>query len=157
MTGRQLKLYRDSLGQSQRDIAGRLKEVSHATISRWEAEPDADIPEWATQGLIGETAIKLELPELSDLFDLSAREEKSFPDLLTDALREYIAKRKRNGVISDAVLPTAPQEGAHLTEAMKGQAEKNKQLIERSSAPPALRLEPAPQESATPKRQRKQS
>jgi transcriptional regulator with XRE-family HTH domain len=113
MNGPQLKQLRTSLGLSLRDLAENqlAGQVTHTTLSRWEASTDP-IPEWAMLKLLGTTEISLPLSELHQLLDIARQEHKNFQDILSLAITAYLQSR-RNAAL--APTPTE-QEFSRLNE-----------------------------------------
>lgn len=108
MTGPQLKTLRISLGWSQREVADKLGEVTHSTLSRWESSED-DVPAWVPEKLFAHTTIHLPMPELHALLDLARERHLDFEDILSEALRDYIRARKPDpAMIQGATLAEEP-------------------------------------------------
>lgn len=93
MTGSQLTALRRACGWSQRDVAAKLLDVTDATVCRWEAS-EKEIPQWASQKLLGEVSITLSLSDMHALLDLARATNTSFEIILSEAIRHYIAKHK---------------------------------------------------------------
>ena len=95
MTGKQLRTLREANGQSLRELAQMLgDEMDHTTLSRWERS-DSEVPQWVSDKLLGATSVEMPLSELHALLDTARADNKDFKELLGEALREYLAKRKK--------------------------------------------------------------
>lgn len=104
MNGHQLLAYRKNLKLSQQAIADKLGDVSHATVSRWEAAGDEELPGWVTEKLLSDLQVSLPLTELHQLMDLARRRRESFPTLLGEALRSYIRAQLGEPLVAAAAL-----------------------------------------------------
>jgi len=96
MTGPQLKHWRESQNLSLRTVADDIldKEVTHTTLSRWEASTDP-IPKWASDTLLKITQVSLPLQDLHDLLNVAKDDHLNFQDLLAFCIREHLERRRK--------------------------------------------------------------
>ncbi len=106
MTGAQLAYIRARRGLTTREFADEIGDISHTTILRWEKEPDSVIPSWVTERIIGKTVIPLPMEDLHALLDYTRATGKGFSDILSEAIREYLASKAAPENITQ--LPAAP-------------------------------------------------
>jgi hypothetical protein len=89
MNGPQLIAWRKAHDLTLTEVAALLGDVHHTSISRWERSPE-QIPQWATEKLLGRTKITLAIDELQQLLDLSRAENVPAQQLIATAIRDYI-------------------------------------------------------------------
>lgn len=92
MNGPQLKSWRQQHQLTLRELAETHlnSDVTHVTVSRWEASPD-EIPTWASDKLLAHTQITLPLDELHQVLDLARKLNVPARQLIADAIRCYLA------------------------------------------------------------------
>lgn len=97
MTGPQLKHWRESQDMSLRTLAEDIlgKEVTHSTLSRWEASAEP-IPKWASDTLLKITQVSLPLQDLHDLLNAAKDDKINFQELLALCIREHLERRRQN-------------------------------------------------------------
>jgi len=93
MTSAQLKQIREEKSWTLREMADFLRDVDGSTLSRWERNPDAEIPSWIAERLLTTVPITLPLDELEEMLDVARAEGLSFSELLAASVREYLAAR----------------------------------------------------------------
>lgn len=91
MTSSTLKQIREERAWTLREMAEFLRDVDGSTLSRWERNPDAEIPSWVAERLLTSVQITLPLTELEEMLAVARAEGLSFADLLAAAIREYLA------------------------------------------------------------------
>jgi transcriptional regulator with XRE-family HTH domain len=93
MTGTGLREWRKSHGWTQEQVAEFLRDVGSTTVSRWE-KADETLPNWATEKLLTKTTLALPIDELHSMLDYARAQDMSFEELLSEAVREYLSRRK---------------------------------------------------------------
>lgn len=109
MNGQQLNTWRTSAGLTLRETAEYLGDITHTTLSRWEAS-NAELPDWVTAKLLGRTEIKLPLSELHQLLDIARAEDRDFAELLASVIADYVARHHSQDPKANA--PTSVKAGA---------------------------------------------
>jgi len=91
MTSARLKQIREERSMTLREMAEFLRDVDGSTLSRWERNPDAEIPQWIAERLLTSVPITLPLEELEEMLEVARAEGLSFSAMLATAIREYLA------------------------------------------------------------------
>lgn len=98
MTGKQLKLWRESADLTLRELCAVLgHEMDHTTLSRWE-RLDLDVPIWVAEKLMQQTRVELPLGELTALIDEAGRLNVPFRQLLREVILAYLSKSQPSNI-----------------------------------------------------------
>ena len=125
MTSATLKQIREERSWTLREMADFLRDVDGSTLSRWERNPDAEIPSWVAERLLTSVQITLPLTELEEMLDVARAEGLGFAELLATAIREYLAAhqatppnvtRIQSNGIYESCGSTEPDETARVAE-----------------------------------------
>jgi DNA-binding transcriptional regulator YiaG len=153
MTSDQLEHLRKSRRLTRAQLAQELGDCSASTVVNWESGR-SPVPAWVEDKMLQSVRVELPLAKLYSLYALAARKRIPFEEMLSDAISQYVESE------AAAVGPVTSREASlhsnapgqldarELDEAMRNQTERNKRLLERASAPPALRALPDPEKAA---------
>ncbi len=87
-------------------------DVTQPTLSRWEQSEKA-IPQWACDIFLGATKITLSVDELHALLDYARKNDRSFNEVLAEAIRSWLSRQNtkniRTPLALGAVVATADQ------------------------------------------------
>ena len=92
MTPPQLLSIRKSRKMTREQFAIMLGSCTGSAVNHWE-NGTTPIPEWVAEKLLRTTAITLPLDDLSRLLEIARQEGLAFDQLLTQSIREYLARR----------------------------------------------------------------
>lgn len=93
MTGKELRYLRESRGLTRDQLAKELVDCTASGIVKWESGV-SPVPSWVAAAMFKEVPLTLPLEELHALLDRARTDGVSFTDLLTRAIREYLAQGK---------------------------------------------------------------
>jgi transcriptional regulator with XRE-family HTH domain len=113
MTGPEMKAWREAAGLTLNEAAFMLHgDVTQPTLSRWEQSEKA-IPQWACDIFLGATKITLSVDELHALLDYARKNDRSFNEVLAEAIRSWLSRQNtkniRTPLALGAVVATADQ------------------------------------------------
>lgn len=91
MTGDQLKAIRVSRNLTREQFAAELGDTSPSTLNKWERNI-SPVPEWVREKALRKVPLTLPLDALALLLDVAREQNKSFEQLLTIAIHQYLAK-----------------------------------------------------------------
>lgn len=98
MTGEQLRSLREARGLTRQQLADFLGDCSHSTVNKWERDI-SPVPEWVAEKMLREVNITLPLADLHLLLNEAISRDVSFPQILSEAIRDYIAKRSKGSIV----------------------------------------------------------
>ena len=98
MTGAELRAIRTSRNWSQTDLADYVGDTTTSTVSRWEKDVIA-IPAWVVDKLLSSVTLAMPINELAELLQHTTAQKQSFPDILAEAVREYLIARKSGKIV----------------------------------------------------------
>lgn len=78
---------------TREELADWLGDTSASTVNKWERDMH-EIPNWVADKLLAAVEITLPLNELHELLDLARHRGVSFTEVLSSALRNYIASER---------------------------------------------------------------
>jgi transcriptional regulator with XRE-family HTH domain len=120
MTGPEMKAWREAAGLTLNEAAFMLHgDVTQPTLSRWEQSEKA-IPQWACDIFLGATKITLSVDELHALLDFARKNDRSFNEVLAEAIRSWLSRQPtkniRTPLALDTVVATVDQLMDHAAE-----------------------------------------
>ena len=97
MTPESLRELRETRGLTREELATELG-CSASAIVQWELDKRS-IPAWVEDKMLSNVKVTFPLTDLHELLDLAREEKMSFEDLLSQAIRELVAKRRKRSEI----------------------------------------------------------
>jgi transcriptional regulator with XRE-family HTH domain len=92
MTSHQLLSIRKNRNMTREEFASMLGSCTSSAVNHWE-NGKTPVPDWVEEKLFRTTEITLQIDDLSRLLDIAREEGIPFNALLTQSIREYIARR----------------------------------------------------------------
>jgi transcriptional regulator with XRE-family HTH domain len=92
MTASQLLQIRKNRGLTRQQMAEFLGSCTGSGVNSWENNA-APVPDWVEEKLLRTTAITLPIEDLFRLLEIAREEGLPFDALLTQSIREYLARR----------------------------------------------------------------
>jgi transcriptional regulator with XRE-family HTH domain len=89
---------RESRGETRKEFADFIGNCTASAVVQWEGGARA-IPHWVEEKLLRAVSVTLPLDELSQLVELATARGLPFEDLLSQALRDYIAEHSRQNIV----------------------------------------------------------
>jgi transcriptional regulator with XRE-family HTH domain len=106
MTGPEMKAWREAAGLTLNEAAFMLHgDVTQPTLSRWEQSEKA-IPQWACDIFLGATKITLSVDELHALLDYARKNDRSFNEVLAEAIRSWLSRQNTKNIRTPLALGT---------------------------------------------------
>lgn len=93
MTKEALRKIREDRGLTRQQFADMLGGIGAGAVVQWEGG-NRKIPAWVEEKIFRTTEISFPLPLLKDLIDIAITEDTSFEQLLSEAVRDYLAARR---------------------------------------------------------------
>ena len=103
-----MKAWREAAGLTLNEAAFMLHgDVSQPTLSRWEQSEKA-IPQWACDIFLGATKITLSVDELHALLDYARKNDRSFNEVLAEAIRSWLSRQNTKNIRTPLGLVATP-------------------------------------------------
>ncbi len=101
-----MKAWREAAGLTLNEAAFMLHgDVTQPTLSRWEQSEKA-IPQWACDIFLGATKITLSVDELHALLDYARKNDRSFNEVLAEAIRSWLSRQNTKNIRTPLALGT---------------------------------------------------